>query len=165
MLPRITRFFDAAHLQELIILLVACFSQLDVVQNSAVLDTLEDTPERREVEAQTTAFLGSVMQSIMPTTALVSTGTLSAFLYALTQYNNLAAIARTRVRGYFRRASPINAHEMILQPGIALLTMFISRAETINQERTAGSSDPAELPSEKEWDDWCVRVPVSFYKP
>ena len=100
MLPRITRFFDAAHLQELIILLVACFSQLDVVQNSAVLDTLEDTPERREVEAQTTAFLGSVMQSIMPTTALVSTGTLSAFLYALTQYNNLAAIARTRVRRY-----------------------------------------------------------------
>ena len=97
MLPRITRFFDAAHLQELIILLVACFSQLDVVQNSAVLDTLEDTPERREVEAQTTAFLGSVMQSIMPATAVTRADTLRGCLIALMQYNNIGAIARTRV--------------------------------------------------------------------
>ena len=85
MLPRVTRFFDGDRLTQVIVLLVACFSQLDVVQNSHFLDQAEDSPEKRETEAQTTAFLASVMQSIMPTTALVSTGTLSAFLYALTQ--------------------------------------------------------------------------------
>ena len=46
------------------------------------------------------------------------------------------------------------------QPGIALLTMFISRAETINQELTSGAADPAELPSPEEWTDWCV--PLSY---
>ena len=97
MLPRVTRFFDGDRLTQVIVLLVACFSQLDVVQNSHFLDQAEDSPEKRETEAQTTAFLASVMQSIMPATAVTRADTLRGCLIALMQYNNIGAIARTRV--------------------------------------------------------------------
>ena len=97
LLPRLTRHLDNSRLMTLLTLLVACFSQLDVVQNSHFLDQAEDSPEKRETEAQTTAFLASVMQSIMPATAVTRADTLRGCLIALMQYNNIGAIARTRV--------------------------------------------------------------------
>src|SRR5271156_1323421 len=65
-LPRLTRHLSSQRMLTLLTLLVACFSQLDVVHQAPCLDYIKDTQERSDVERQTQAFLGSVMQSILP---------------------------------------------------------------------------------------------------
>lgn len=101
MLPRVTRHFDSDKSLTLLTLIVACFSQLDVVMNSPLLDTLDETLERKELDAQTQAFLGSVMQSIMPTGAVASLKVVSGMLGVFLERNDIGFIARTRVRVQF----------------------------------------------------------------
>ncbi|THH32031.1 hypothetical protein EUX98_g2164 [Antrodiella citrinella] len=136
MLPRVTRHVDADKGLTLLTLLVACFSQLDVVMNSPLLDTLEDTYERKELDAQTQAFLGSVMQSILPTGAAATLKVVSGMLGVFLERNDIGFVARTR-------------------PGIALLTMFLSRVEVIKQSMSApGPGDPSELPTSEDMTQW-----------
>jgi DNA topoisomerase 2-associated protein PAT1 len=47
-------------------LLIACFSQLDVVLKAHALEDVGDAEERAEVDRQTQAFLTGVLQSILP---------------------------------------------------------------------------------------------------
>lgn len=97
MLPRVTRHFDSEKALTLLTLLVACFSQLDVVMNSPLLDTLDDTLERRELDAQTQAFLGSVMQSVLPIGAAAELRLVSGILGVFMERNDIGYVARTRV--------------------------------------------------------------------
>jgi DNA topoisomerase 2-associated protein PAT1 len=83
----------------LLTLLVACFGQLDVVRNASLLDNLEETPERAEVERQTNAFLASVMQSILPIVAKSNLRLITGLLGLLLDRSNIAAVARTKVGG------------------------------------------------------------------
>ena len=78
-------------------LLVACFNQLDVVIQAPALDSLQDTPERKEVDRQTQAFLGSVLQSILPVTAKAGLRLISGLLGLLLDRSNIVAITQTRV--------------------------------------------------------------------
>ncbi|KAH8104013.1 topoisomerase II-associated protein [Cristinia sonorae] len=134
MLPRVTRHFDSDKGLTLLTLLVACFSQLDVVMNSPLLDTLDDTLERKELDSQTQAFLGSVMQSVMPTGAAAGLKVVSGMLGVFLERNDIGFVARTR-------------------PGIALLTMFLSRVEVIKQSMSS-QADASELPTEEDMTQW-----------
>lgn len=101
LLPRATRHFDTQQSLTLLTLLVACFSQLDVVVNAEILDGLEDTQERKDVDAQTQAFLGSVMQSLLPVAANASLRLVSGILGVYLERNDIGHVSRTKVRGKF----------------------------------------------------------------
>lgn len=81
-------------------LLVACFSQLDVVIQAPLLDSLDGTKEQADVEAQTQAFMASVVQSILPVVAKASLRLVSGLLGLLLDRSNIIDVARTRVRDY-----------------------------------------------------------------
>ncbi|KAJ7180520.1 topoisomerase II-associated protein PAT1 [Mycena filopes] len=115
LLPRLTRHIGSARMLTLMTLLVACFTQLDVVQQAPLLDSLAETDARAEAERQTQAFLGSVLQSILPIVATLELHVVTALLALLMDRSqDIAAVAKTK-------------------PGLALLTLFLSRVEVIKQ--------------------------------
>lgn len=82
----------------LLTLLVACFRQLDVVKQAPILDlALDEQPQRAEVERQTQAFLGSVMQSILPVVSVANLRLVTGLLGLLLDRSDIVAVARTRV--------------------------------------------------------------------
>ena len=83
-------------MQILLTLIVACFLQLDVVTQAPLLDTLDETREIKDLEAQTQAFLGSVVQSILPVIAKAQMR-LVCGLFGILLESDLVAISRTRV--------------------------------------------------------------------
>ncbi|KAG6374836.1 topoisomerase II-associated protein PAT1 [Boletus reticuloceps] len=111
-LPRLSRHIQPARMLTLLTLLVACFSQLDVVKYAHLLDLPEDShlhtqsrspssngdanpPDRDEVERQTQPFSEVCCR-------------------ASYRSSDVVMIAQTR-------------------PGIAILTLFMSRVEIIKQ--------------------------------
>jgi len=84
----------------LLTLLVACFSQLDVVKHAPILDSIQDTVERSDMERQTQAFLGSVMQSILPVISVANLRLVTGLLGLLLDRSDIAAVAQTRVRSH-----------------------------------------------------------------
>lgn len=83
-------------MQILLTLVVACFLQLDVVQQAPLLDTLDETREIKDLETQTQAFLSSVVQSILPVIAKAQMR-LVLGLFGILLESDLVAISRTRV--------------------------------------------------------------------
>ncbi|KZT10098.1 uncharacterized protein LAESUDRAFT_722251 [Laetiporus sulphureus 93-53] len=134
LLSRVARYFNSQQMLQVLILLVACFWQLDVVLKASVLDTLEESEERAEVDAQTQAFLVNVIQSILPTVARTDLHLVSGLFELLISGNTAVAVTRTK-------------------PGLALLTLFLSRVEVIKQNM-ATATDLAELPSLEETEYW-----------
>lgn len=133
-LPRLTRHLSSARMLTLLTLLVACFHQLDVVNQAPVLDSLVDSTERVDAERQTQAFLGSVMQSILPVVSVANLRLATGLLGLLLDRSDIAAVAQTR-------------------PGLALLTLFLSRVEVIKQ-MAATAPDMSEIPSTEESQQW-----------
>jgi len=134
MLPRVTRYFNKTQNEALLTILVGCFQQLDVVTKSPMLDSLEDTQGRRDIDAQTQVFLHSVMQSILPIGAALNLKIISALLAFFLKRNNIGLVART-------------------QPGIAMLTMIVCRVAVIKDDITAGA-DSAEHPTPEDLKFW-----------
>ncbi|GBE86561.1 topoisomerase II-associated protein PAT1 [Sparassis latifolia] len=134
MLPRVARHLSTQQMLTVLTLLVACFSQLDVVIKAPILDSLEESQERADVDNQTEAFLSSVIQSILPVVAKAGLRLVSGLLGLLLELSNIVAITRT-------------------QPGIALLTLFLSRVEVIKQNM-ATATEISELPSPEETEQW-----------
>lgn len=99
-LPRLTRHLSSQRMLTLLTLLVACFSQLDVVHQAPRLDYTKDTQERSDVERQTQAFLGSVMQSILPVVSVANLRLVTGLLGLLLDRSNVVAVAQTRVRTF-----------------------------------------------------------------
>ncbi|KDQ61548.1 hypothetical protein JAAARDRAFT_31002 [Jaapia argillacea MUCL 33604] len=133
-LPRIARHLSGQQMLTVLTLLVACFSQLDVVVDAPLLDSLQETEERKEVERQTQAFLGSVLQSILPVIAKASLRLVSGLLGLLLDRSDIVVVSRTR-------------------PGLALLTLFLSRVEVIKQNMVT-STDSDEDPTPEEEEQW-----------
>ncbi|KAK7471033.1 DNA topoisomerase 2-associated protein pat1 [Stygiomarasmius scandens] len=129
LLPRVTRNLDNQRMFTLLTLLIACFSQLDVIADAPILESPEDTPKRANVERQTQAFLSSVMQSILPTIVKGELRLVTGLLGLLMDRNDVVAIARTK-------------------PGIALLTLLLTRVELIKQ------SIPEQIPSPEDAEQW-----------
>ncbi|KAF8840823.1 hypothetical protein BDN67DRAFT_968002 [Paxillus ammoniavirescens] len=155
-LPRLSRHITPARMLTLLTLLVACFSQLDVVKYAHLLDLPEDshlharnrshspsannaanaqaTPDRDEVERQTQAFLGSVLQSILPVVAKAELRLIAGLLGLLLDRSDVVMIAQTR-------------------PAIAVLTLFMSRVEIIKQGMN-GIPESTELPTAEDAQQW-----------
>jgi len=133
-LPRLTRHLPNQKMMVLLTLLVACFDQLDVIKHAPLLDSIVDSNERDDAERQTQAFLGSVMQSILPVVSTAGLNLVSGLLGLLTTQSNIVAVAQTR-------------------PGLALLTLFLSRVEVIKQTVHPGTEQP-DLPSEDHLVNW-----------
>ncbi|KAL0067146.1 DNA topoisomerase 2-associated protein pat1 [Marasmius tenuissimus] len=134
LLPRLTRHLDSQRMLTLLTLLIACFSQLDVIIDAPLLDAPEETPERAEIERQTQAFLSGVIQSILPIIAKGSLRLVSGLLGLLLDRNDIVAIAKTR-------------------PGLALLTLLLTRVEVI-KESLHNATNLEELPSPEDADQW-----------
>lgn len=81
----------------LLTLLVACFSQLDVIKQAPILDSVKDTQERADVDRQTQAFLGSVMQSILPVVSVANLRLVTGLLGLLLDRSDIVAVAQTKV--------------------------------------------------------------------
>jgi DNA topoisomerase 2-associated protein PAT1 len=81
-------------------LLVACFSQLDVVQNASIL---YDASESTDV------FLSTVMHTMMLVFARINLTPISGLLELLLKHNDIIAISHTRV--YFIQI--INARKLL----------------------------------------------------
>ena len=103
LLPRATRHFSTQQSLTLLTLLVACFSQLDVVVDAGILDGLEETQERKDVDAQTQAFLGSVMQSLLPMAANAGLRLVSGILGVFLERNDVVEVSKTKVCQLFSR--------------------------------------------------------------
>lgn len=96
-LPRLTRHLSSQRMLTLLTLLVACFSQLDVIKQAPILDTVEETGERSDVDRQTQAFLGSVMQSILPVVSVANLRLVTGLLGLLLDRSDIVAVAQTKV--------------------------------------------------------------------
>ncbi|KAG2346673.1 hypothetical protein BDR05DRAFT_906157 [Suillus weaverae] len=133
-LPRLSRHIAPPRMLTLLTLLVACFSQLDVVKHATLLDSLEETSERQDVERQTQAFLGSVLQSILPVVAKAELRVITGLLGLLLDRTNIVVSAQTR-------------------PGIAMLTLFLSRVEIVKQGMS-NAQESSEIPTPAEAQQW-----------
>ncbi|KAG6844634.1 hypothetical protein H0H87_005291 [Tephrocybe sp. NHM501043] len=133
-LPRATRHLSHERMYTLLTLLVACFDQLDVVQNAYLLDSLEDTKERAEAERQTEAFLLGVLHSILPVVARAELKLVTGLLGLLLDRTNILRVAQSSA-------------------GTALLTLFLSRVEVMKQAKSSGVELP-EAPTSEEEIQW-----------
>ncbi|KAF5383709.1 hypothetical protein D9615_003665 [Tricholomella constricta] len=133
-LPRATRHLSHDRMYTLLTLLVACFDQLDVVQNAHLLDTIEDSRERAEVERQSEAFLLGVLHSILPVVARAELKIVTGLLGLLLDRTNILQVAQSGA-------------------GIALLTLFLSRVEVMKQAIASGV-ELAETPTPEEAQQW-----------
>lgn len=96
-LPRISRHLSVERMQILTTLLVACFGQLDVVLSAPLLDSLRDSPRLHDVERQTQAFLGSVLQSVLPQIAKASLRFVSGMLGLLLDRCDILVAVKSKV--------------------------------------------------------------------
>ena len=97
-LPRVLRLLDTSRNLTIVTLMVACFSQLDVVRDSRILDLLEDTPQRKEALTQSDAFVhATIMQYVLLVTAKCSLRIVSGLLGLLLERNNVEVLVQTPV--------------------------------------------------------------------
>lgn len=96
-LPRLTRHLNSQRMLTLLTLLVACFSQLDVIKQAPILDSVQESQELADVDRQTQAFLGSVMQSILPVVSVANLRLVTGLLGLLLDRSNIVAVAQTKV--------------------------------------------------------------------
>ncbi|KAI0704296.1 topoisomerase II-associated protein PAT1 [Cytidiella melzeri] len=134
MFPRALRYIEQSRHLTVMTLILACFTQLDVVKNSSILDLIVDSPERKEAEKQLDAFIHHVMHALLPVAATAGVRLIRGLLGVLMTRNDIGAIARTR-------------------PGIFILTLFISRIEQMSQEGWAFPEDAPTAEDIAEWQD------------
>ncbi|EIN05954.1 hypothetical protein PUNSTDRAFT_54266 [Punctularia strigosozonata HHB-11173 SS5] len=142
LLTRIARFLDTPQLHIVLTLIHACFGQLDVVANAPLLDSLEDTEERKDVERQTQAFMEYGMRIVIPPLNAAPLKLLHMLLSTMLERNDIIAIARSK-------------------PGISLLTLFMSRLENIKQ---SASTLAEEQPTAEEVQKWQHTFDVLFHR-
>ena len=152
LLPRLTRHLSHQQVLTLLTLIVACFSQLDVVKNAALLDSQEETPDRTEVDKQTQIFLSSVLQGILPVIAKASLRLLAGMVGLLMNRCDITTVMCSRVSvwlAFFREVWML----IVNQPGLSLLTAFLSRIEVIKSDMMA-DGEQEDTPAEEDLIQW-----------
>jgi DNA topoisomerase 2-associated protein PAT1 len=97
LLPRISRHLSSQQMLTVLTLLVACFSQMDIILHAHILDLPEENTHQQDLERQTQAFLGSVIQSILPVVAKAGLRLVSGLLGLLLERSDIVSITQTRV--------------------------------------------------------------------
>ncbi|EJU03555.1 hypothetical protein DACRYDRAFT_114933 [Dacryopinax primogenitus] len=128
LLPRILRHLSQKESLTVVTLLIACFSQIDVVRKAYILDK-PDSPEKLEMEKQTELFLSTILPALISALRRAGLRLVSGLLGHLITRCNVAEVARTR-------------------PGLELLTMFLAQAEGLKH-----ASEP-DAPSAEELEQW-----------
>lgn len=93
---RSTRHLNSQQMLTLLTLLVACFSQLDVVNQATVLDVAVDSPHRAHIQKQTEIFLNTVVLSVLPTVSRGNLRLVTGLLGLLLDRNEILPVARTQ---------------------------------------------------------------------
>ena len=99
----------------LLTLLVACFSQLDVVIDSPLLDSQEDSAERKEAERQTHTFMTTVLQCVSHTINGANLRLISGLLGLFMERCDTVSVGESRVSRYrllSRRVANTPSNEM-----------------------------------------------------
>ncbi|GAA6008151.1 hypothetical protein JCM10207_007046 [Rhodosporidiobolus poonsookiae] len=123
-LPRAIRHLSPEQTLTLLTLIVATFSTLDVVVDAPILDALPSTPagaNRPAVEAKTEALLAALVPPVMAVVGAAPLRMVTGMLGLLMDRNDVALVARTK-------------------PGLAFLTILLSRAEGIKQAHLAAQA-------------------------
>ena len=97
MLQNVAPYFDTSRNLTIVTLLVACFSQLDVVRDSHIIDRLDDTPERKEALAHAEAFGHMQSSYVMSVVSKCSLRIVSGLLGLFLERNDVVALAQTAV--------------------------------------------------------------------
>lgn len=98
----------------LLTLLVACFDQLDVVQEAHLLDTVVESRERDEVERQSEAFLLGVLHSILPVVARADLRLVTGLLGLLLDRTNIIQVTQSGVSWSYKMILPNIAYIVLL---------------------------------------------------
>lgn len=124
-LPRAIRHLSAEQTLTLLTLLVATFDTLDVVREAPILDLSDATAEARQqraaVELKTEALLNALIAPIMTVVGQAPWRMVTGMLGLLMDRNDLLKVVRSK-------------------PGLAFLTILLSRAESIKQSSPAPES-------------------------
>lgn len=97
LLPRLTKYLSPEQNAVLVTLLVATFSQLDVVIQAPLLDSMEPSDARTELDSQNRLWLDSVSMAILPTVSKASLLHISSWIGMLLERTNVVAVASTEV--------------------------------------------------------------------
>ncbi|UZJ52791.1 hypothetical protein CBS101457_002111 [Exobasidium rhododendri] len=130
LLPRVLRHLSNEQILTAMTMIVASFDTLDVVKDSV---TLDEAPlqrgtrmeKRNDVQRQTDAFAASIVPSMLTLMTTAPMQIVSGMLALFIERNDPIRVAQSK-------------------PGIAFLTIFVSRAETLRQQAVDGPS-PNEL--------------------
>jgi len=130
LIPRLIRLLPEAKVTLLLVLFVACFHQMDIVRDAYVLDDLQGPASLRwkEVSAETDAaliMLPSIISILGNAPLRLLTGLLNIIMG-----NGLLAVLQI----------------VKSQPGILLLTAFMSRVDQLRHENNTAT--------EEDWTKW-----------
>ncbi|MCO5584906.1 hypothetical protein L7F22_038838 [Adiantum nelumboides] len=127
-LPRALRHLSSEQTLTAMTMIVASFDRLDVVRESVALDEPVNTKasaaavERRaNVQRQTEAFVTSIVPGMLSLMATVPMRIVSGMLALFLERNNPVRVAQSK-------------------PGVAFLTIFLSRAASLRQSAPSSSS-------------------------
>ncbi|KAG8878839.1 hypothetical protein FRB97_002166 [Tulasnella sp. 331] len=125
LIPRIIRLLPEAKVTLLLVLFVACFHQMDVVREAHVLDDLQGPTSARwkQVSGETDAAL-IMLPSIISVLGTASLRLLTGLLNIMMGNGLLAVLQIVKS-----------------QPGILLLTAFMSRVDQLKHEDNSGTGD------------------------
>lgn len=120
LLPRVLRHLSNEQTLTAMTMIVASFDTLDVVKESVLLDEVpqkrgEKLEKRNDVKRQTDAFATSIVPSMLTLMTTAPMQIVSGMLALFIERNDPIRVAQSK-------------------PGIAFLTIFLSRAETLRQE-------------------------------
>ena len=125
-------------------LMIATFSQIDVVRRGPQLDSESlftrsadaRSSTTKDLEGETDLFLNTIIPAFLNTLAKQPLRMVGGLLCLLVERNNIVRVAQTK-------------------PGIAFLTLFMSRAELLKQSAQAVEA-PADIPppTEEEVQHW-----------
>jgi DNA topoisomerase 2-associated protein PAT1 len=96
LLSRLTKYLGQRNLL-LLTLLVALFPQVDVVAKAPLLDSVEPSDLRTEIETQTAAWLDAVPGVILAAVTQASLAHISSWFAMLLERTNIVKIASTQV--------------------------------------------------------------------
>nr|CDI54694.1 related to PAT1-topoisomerase II-associated protein [Melanopsichium pennsylvanicum 4] len=119
LLPRALRHLSSEQTLTALTMVVASFESLDVVRNGGLLDDLSDDATkieaRRDAERQSETFATTIVPSMMGMASSAPMRIVSGMLALFVERNDPVRVTQTR-------------------PGVAFLTIFLSRAETLRQQ-------------------------------
>ncbi|SCZ91426.1 BZ3500_MvSof-1268-A1-R1_Chr1-2g01401 [Microbotryum saponariae] len=126
-LPRALRHLSPEQTLTSLTLMVATFDTLDTVQDAPILDSLDETSgagsiegkqRRAVVETKTEAFLNAFLAPVMAVIGQAPLRMVTGMLGLLMERNDFSKVVQSK-------------------PGLAFLTIFLSRAESIKQATPA----------------------------